>query len=227
MAGVGMVAGAFFQWSALPAWATVRADLWQHVELSVVAVAIGTAISIPLAIAAWRSPMVRLPVFGLATLLYVIPSLSLFVIILPVTGIGSPLTAEVALVGYTLLILVMNAVTGLESVPTDVREAAAGLGYSPLAAVVRVDLPLSLPYLFSGLRIAMTTVVGLVTLTALIGLGGFGRMITSGFNADNGAEVIAGLVLSVALASVADLLLVAVERLLVPWSRRRGRPAGA
>jgi osmoprotectant transport system permease protein len=222
-----MVAG-LFEWSALPAWPTVRADLVQHIELSALAVAIGAAIALPLAIAAWRYRVVRLPVLAFSSTLYVIPSLALFVLILPITGIGSVLTAEVALVGYTLLILVMNIVAGLDAVPPDVREAAAAMGYSPPAALVRVDLVLALPFVFGGLRIAMTTVIGLVTVTALIGLGGLGRLITTGFNADNGMEVLAGLVLSVALAAIFDLLLVAAERLLVPWSRgRRRRPAGA
>jgi len=220
-----MIAG-LFEWSALPAWPTVRADLWQHVELSVIAVAIGTAISLPLAVAAWRYRLVRLPVFGFASALYVMPSLALFVIILPVTGIGSVLTAEVALVGYTLLILVMNVVAGLDAVPPEVREATEAMGYSPLSAVVRVDLVVALPYVFGGLRVAVTTVVGLVTVTALIGLGGLGRLITTGFNADNGSEVLAGLVLSVALAAAFDLALVIAERLLVPWSRG-GRRATA
>lgn len=225
--GGALVAG-FFEWSALPAWPTVRADLVQHVELSVLAVAIGTAIAVPLALAAWRFRFVRVPVFAFSSTLYVIPSLALFVIILPVTGIGTVLTAEVALVGYTLLILVMNIVAGLDSVPPDVREAATAMGYSPSAALVRVDLAVALPYVFGGLRIAMTTVVGLVTVTALIGLGGLGRMITTGFNADNGSEVIAGLVLSVALAAAFDLFLVVAEKLLVPWSRgRRRTTAGA
>lgn len=221
-----MTAG-LFEWSALPAWPTVRADLFQHVELSLIAVGIGTAIALPLALAAWRYRFVRLPVFAFSSALYVVPSLALFVIILPVTGIGSVLTAEVALVGYTLLILVMNIVAGLEAVPPEVREAATAMGYSRPAALVRVDLVVALPYVFGGLRIATTTVVGLVTVTALIGLGGLGRLITTGFNADNGTEVLAGLVLSVALAAVFDLLFVAAEKLLVPWSRGRRAPAGA
>jgi osmoprotectant transport system permease protein len=220
--------GGLFEWSALPAWPTVRADLVQHVELTLIAVSIGMVIALPLALAAWRYRLVRLPVFAFSSALYVVPSLALFVIILPVTGIGSVLTAEVALVGYTLLILVMNIVAGLDAVPADVREAAAAMGYSPAAALLRVDLALAIPYVFGGLRIATTTVVGLVTVTALIGLGGLGRLITTGFNADNGTAVLAGLVLSVALAAAFDLLLVAAEKVLVPWSRgRRFAAAGA
>jgi osmoprotectant transport system permease protein len=224
----GAIVAGLFEWSALPAWATIRADLFQHVELSVLAVGIGSAIALPLALAAWRYRAVRLPVMAFSSTLYVVPSLALFVLILPVTGIGSVLTAEVALVGYTLLILVMNIVAGLEAVPPDVREATAAMGYSGSAALVRVDLVLALPYVFGGLRIAMTTVVGLVTVTALIGLGGLGRLITTGFNADNGTEVLAGLVLSVALAAAFDLLLVGLERLVTPWGRgRRRTTAGA
>lgn len=221
-----MFAG-LFEWSALPAWPTIRADLFQHIQLALIAVAVGTAIALPLALASWRYRAVRLPVFAFSSALYVVPSLALFVLILPITGIGSVLTAEVALVGYTLLILVMNIVAGLDAVPPEVREAAAAMGYSPAASLLRVDLVLALPYIFGGLRIAMTTVIGLVTVTALIGMGGLGRLITTGFNADNGTEVLAGLVLSVALAAAFDLCLVVAERLLVPWSRGRRQTAGA
>ncbi len=163
----------------------------------------------------------------MASALYIIPSLALFVIIEPIFGVYSFTTAEVALVGYTLLILIWNTVAGLDAVPADAREAATALGYSPLAALVRVDLPLALPYIFAGLRVATATVIGLVTVTALIGLGGLGQQITYGFNIDYNTPIIVGLVLSVALAAVADLLLVGAERLVVPWARtRRGAKAG-
>ena len=134
-------------------------------------------------------------------------------------------TAEIALVGYTLLILIWNTVAGLDAVPDDAREAAAAMGYSPRAALVRVDLPLALPYVFAGLRVATATVIGLVTVTALIGLGGLGQQITYGFNIGYYTPIIVGLVLSVVLAAVCDLLLVGVQRLAVPWSRsaRRAR----
>ena len=111
----------------------------------------------------------------------------------------------------------------LDAVPADAREAATALGYSPGAALVRVDLPLALPYIFAGLRVATATVIGLVTVTALIGLGGLGQQITYGFNIAYNTPIIVGLVLSVALAAVADLLLVGAERLLVPWARSRRR----
>jgi osmoprotectant transport system permease protein len=216
----------FFRWSYVTGqWDQIQGNLVQHIELSLLAVGIGAAISIPLAVLAWRFRIIRAPVFGLASTLYIIPSLALFAILGPVTGfVASYTTAEIALVGYTLLILIWNTVAGLNAVPADAREAAQALGYSPTAALLRVDLPLSLPYIFAGLRVAMATVIGLVTVTALIGLGGLGQQITYGFNIGYNTPIIVGLVLSIALAAVADLLLVGAERLAVPWTRS-GRAA--
>jgi osmoprotectant transport system permease protein len=220
----------FFRWSYVTSqWGQIQGDLVQHIELAVIAVAIGTLISIPLAVLAWRYRVVRSPVFGLASALYIIPSLALFAILGPITGFVPPAsytTAEIALVGYTLLILIWNTVAGLEAVPADAREAATAMGYSRTSALLRVDLPLALPYIFAGLRVAMATTIGLVTVTALIGLGGLGQQITYGFNIAYNTPIIVGLVLSVALAAVADLLLVGAQRLLVPWSRT-GQRAGA
>jgi osmoprotectant transport system permease protein len=213
----------FFRWSYITSnWDQIQGDLVQHIALSVLAVAIGTAISIPLALLAWRFRVVRAPVFGFASTLYIIPSLALFAILGPITGfVASYTTAEIALVGYTLLILIWNTVAGLDAVPADAREAATALGYSPTAALVKVDLPLALPYIFAGLRVATATIIGLVTVTALIGLGGLGQQITYGFNIAYNTPIIVGLVLSIALAAVADLLLVGAQRLLVPWARTR------
>ncbi len=215
----------FFRWSYVTSqWDQIQGDLVQHIELSLIAIAIGTAISIPLAVLAWRSRIIRSPVFAVASALYIIPSLALFAILGPITGfVASYTTAEIALVGYTLLILIWNTVAGLESVPADAREAATALGYSRMAALVRVDLPLALPYIFAGLRVATATVIGLVTVTALIGLGGLGQQITYGFNIAYNTPIIVGLVLSVALAAAADLLLVGIERVVVPWTRTRRR----
>lgn len=218
----------FFRWSYVTSqWGQIQSDLVQHIELSVLAVVIGAAISIPLAVLAWRYKIVRAPVFGVASVLYIIPSLALFAILGPITGfVASYTTAEIALVGYTLLILIWNTVAGLNAVPADAREAATALGYSPTAALVRVDLPLALPYIFAGLRVATATVIGLVTVTALIGLGGLGQQITYGFNIGYNTPIIVGLVFSIALAAVADLLLVGAERLVVPWARTRQAGTG-
>lgn len=211
----------FFQWSYVTGqWSQIWADLVQHVVLSLLALAIGTAIAIPLALLAWRYRIVRAPVFGVASALYIIPSLALFAILGPITGyVASYPTAEFALVGYTLLILIWNTVAGLDAVPAEAREAATAMGYTPTSALVRVDLPLALPYIFAGVRIAGATVIGLVTVTALIGLGGLGQLITYGFTIGYYTPIIVGLVLSVALAAVFDLLVVGVQRLSLPWTR--------
>jgi osmoprotectant transport system permease protein len=213
----------FFRWSYVTSnWDQIQGDLVQHILLSVLAIAIGTAISIPLAVLAWRFRIIRAPVFGIASTLYIIPSLALFAILGPITGfVASYTTAEIALVGYTLLILIWNTVAGLDAVPEDAREAATALGYAPTAALIKVDLPLALPYIFAGLRVATATIIGLVTVTALIGLGGLGQQITYGFNIAYNTPIIVGLVLSIALAAVADLLLVGAQRLVVPWARTR------
>lgn len=215
----------FFQWSYITTnWGQISSDLVQHIELTLIAVAIGLAISIPLALAAWRFALIRPPVLALASALYIIPSLALFAILGPITGfVASYRTAEVALVGYTLLILIQNTVAGLDAVPADAREAARAMGYSPTAELLRVDLPLALPYIFAGLRVATSTVIGLVTVTALIGLGGLGQQVTYGFAISYNTPIIVGLVLSVVLAALADLTIVGLERVAIPWSRARPR----
>jgi len=214
----------FFSWSWVQQnWGQIVADLDQHIELTLIAVGIGLVISVPLAVVAWRYRRWRSPVTTATSVLYVIPSLALFVILGPVTGYFTITTAEIALVSYTLLILVRNTLAGLESVPDDAREAARAMGYTPGRSLVRVELPLALPYLFAGIRVATVTVIGLVSVSALIGLGGLGQLFVTGLQgSDDGpfyTPILVGLVLSVVLAAVADLLLVLSERLVVPWSR--------
>jgi osmoprotectant transport system permease protein len=218
-------AGPFFRWGyVIDNWSQIQSQLVQHIQLALLAVGVGTAISIPLAVVAWRYRAIRPPVFAVASTLYIIPSLALFAFLGPITGfVASYPTAEVALVSYTLLILVWNTVAGLDAVPADARDAARAVGYTPLAALIRIDLPLALPYIFAGLRVATATVIGLVTVTALIGLGGLGQEFTYGFNTSYNTPIIVGLVLSVLLAAVADLALVGLERLLIPWTRSQRR----
>jgi osmoprotectant transport system permease protein len=131
-------------------------------------------------------------------------------------------TAEIGLVGYTLLILVRNIVTGLDAVSPEVREAARGMGYSPTRQLLTVELPLAVPAILAGIRIATVTTIGLVTVTALIGQGGLGRLILDGFTRDFRTALVVGGVLSVALAVTADLVLLGVQRLATPWARRGG-----
>ncbi len=196
----------------------LRAATWEHVALTVIAVVIGLAISLPLGVAAARWRRLYTPVISVTGLLYTIPSLALFVVLVPVTGLTRT-TAEIGLVSYTLLILIRNVVAGLDGVPGDIREAATGMGYGELRRLVRVELPIALPAIMAGVRIATVTTVGLVTITALIGQGGLGTFILTGLNRDFRTPVVVGSALSVALAVVADLVLLAVQRTLTPWTR--------
>ena len=142
-----------------------------------------------------------------------------FALLLPITGLSAA-TAVIPLTAYTLLILIRNMVTGLRGVPAEVRDAAEGMGYSPTARLLRIELPLALPAIFAGIRIATVTTIGLVTVTALIGQGGLGQLLLDGLNRDFRTPVTVGIVLSLALAVVADLLLVAALRATTRWQRK-------
>ena len=190
----------------------------QHVELTAVAVGIGLLISLPLALVARRWRHAEGPVLGFTGALFTIPSLALFALLVPFTGLSST-TAEIGLVAYTLLILVRNIVAGLEGVPEEVREAAHGMGYRPLGQLLRVELPLALPVIVAGIRIATVTTIGLVTVTALIGLGGLGQLILTGLVENFRTPLLVATLLSILLALVADLLLAGAQRLVVPWAR--------
>src|SRR2546425_1431625 len=190
----------------------------QHLTLTVIAVAGGLAISIPLGIAAHRWRALRNPVLAFFDVVYTIPSLALFALLVPYTGLGV-VTAEIGLIGYTVLILVRNLLVGLESVPPDVLDAADGMGYRPLARLLRVELPLALPAIFAGVRIATVTTIGLVTITALIGLGGLGHLIAKGLFGNFHTPLAVGTALSIALALLAAPPLFAPNGFPFPWPR--------
>ncbi|MDQ6615306.1 MAG: ABC transporter permease [Actinomycetota bacterium] len=196
----------------------IRHDVWEHTFLTALAVGIGLLIAIPLAIVAYRRKWTEAPILGVTGAIYTIPSLALLGFLVPITGLGTT-TAEIALVGYTLLILVRNVLTGLSDVPDEIREAARGMGFTPRRQLLRVELPLALPAIMAGIRIATVTTIGLVTITALIGAGGLGQLINDGLNQDFRTLTVVGAVGSVFLAFVADTLLVGVQRLITPWSR--------
>lgn len=198
--------------------------LGEHLWLTVLAVAIGLAIAFPVAVQAYRHPRLYGPVTGVAGVIYTIPSLALFALLLPFTGL-STLTAEIGLVGYTLLILIRNIVVGLRGVPGDARDAARGMGFSDRQMLWKVDLPLALPAIVAGLRIATVSTIGLVTVTALIGKGGVGFLFLAGFRNlfPRTTAILLGIVLSMALAIAADGLLLGAQRVLMPWTRRAAR----
>jgi osmoprotectant transport system permease protein len=195
----------------------------EHVMLTLIAVGFGVLIAVPLTLLMHRRRRLIGPVLGLAGILYAIPSLALFGLLIPVTGIGI-VTAEIALVSYTLLILIRNGLAGLESVAPEIVEAATGMGHTTAQRLWRVELPLALPVLMTGVRIATVTTIGLVAVTALIGQGGLGFVIiVLGIRRDFDTAILVGVGLSVLLAIVADRGLVLMERALTPWARASGR----
>lgn len=192
----------------------------QHVTLTLVSVALGLALAVPLALLARRFRVLQTPVLGLAGVVYTIPSLALFAVLAPVTGLTGT-TVVIGLVGYTQLVLVRNLLAGLDGVPEDVREAARGMGVGPLRMLLRVELPLALPTVLAGVRVATVSTVALVTVGVVVSNGGLGQLLFSGFNNNlYRAEIFTATALCVVLALAADLLLLGLERLLTPWTRR-------
>jgi osmoprotectant transport system permease protein len=205
-------------------WSSV---LWpaleQHVVLTLIALAFGFVIAISLAILAHRRRRLEMPVTVIAGILFTIPSLALFQLLVPVSGLTRT-TAEVALVSYTLLILFRNTLVGLRGVPEDVREAALGMGYTSRQLLWRVELPLALPAIIAGLRIAAVTVISLATVAVYVVNEGLGAPILVAIQSDIfKTEILAAGALAVALALVSDGVLVVVQRLLTPWARTAAR----
>lgn len=199
---------------------TILAALREHVALTAGTVVIAALIAIPLAILAhWYRPLTG-PILALSGVLYTIPSLALFAFIAPYTGIGAR-TVLIGLVMYALLMIVRNTLAGLAQVPDEVRDAALGMGYGSLARLLRIELPLALPSVITGLRLATVSTVALATVGLVVGHGGLGQLIIGGFrNNFYRAEIVTGTLLCVALALVLDLVLAGAGRLLTPWTRR-------
>jgi osmoprotectant transport system permease protein len=195
--------------------------LEQHLQLLFIPLVAGFAISLVLAILAVRRPGTIGPVTMATGLLYTIPSLAAFAVLRPIFGL-SLWTAVIPLATYTLLILYRNIVAGFRSVPPEIHEAALGMGYTPRARLLRVELPLATPLIMAGVRLASVTLIGLVTVASVIGadkFGGFGQFITEGLQTNFTTKIYLGAVLSVVLAFVVDGLLVWLERRLTPWVR--------
>lgn len=201
---------------------TILAALREHTALTAQAVLIAALVAIPLAVLAyWFRPLTG-PILALSGVLYTIPSLALFAFVAPYLGTGTA-TVLLGLVLYALLLIVRNSLAGLNQVPAEVRDAAQGMGYGRFARLLRIDLPLALPGIFTGLRLATVSTVALVTVGVLVGHGGLGQLILGGFrNNFFRAEIMTGTILCVALALVLDLILAGLARLLTPWARRRG-----
>ncbi|WP_329285753.1 ABC transporter permease [Streptomyces sp. NBC_00691] len=192
----------------------------QHLQLTAVSVALGLLLALPLAIAARRWRWAAGPILGVTTLLYTIPALAMFSLLLPVYGLSAALVVA-GLVLYSLTLLVRNILAGLRAVPEETRQAARGLGYGPIRLLLAVELPLAVPAAMAGLRIATVSAVSLVTIGAIVGHGGLGNLIYSGMNSYFKAQVLTASVLCVVIAVAADLLLLGTQRLLTPWTRGR------
>ena len=191
----------------------------QHVTLAGIAVGIGFVISLALAILALRRARLRAALVTASGIVYTIPSLAMFAALVPVTGLTT-VTAEVPLVLYTLLIFMRNILAGFDAVPPDVLEAADAMGYSPPSRLVRVELPLALPLVIGGIRLASVSTIGLVTVSGILGdrFGGLGFFIFEGYHRNFPTEIYAGAVPSILLAIAADFVLVRVQRRITPWS---------
>ncbi|MBT2369038.1 ABC transporter permease [Streptomyces sp. ISL-10] len=192
----------------------------QHVWITVASVMIGLAVALPLALLVRAQPRFAGPVLGLTTLLYTIPSLAMFSLLLPFFGLSAALVVT-GLVLYSLTILVRNILAGLQAVPAEVREAARGMGYGPARLLWEVELPLALPALMAGVRIATVSTIALTTVGALVGKGGLGNLIDDGVQTTFKAQVLTASVLCVLLAVLADVALLGAQRLLTPWTRIR------
>lgn len=190
----------------------------QHVQLTAAAVALGLVIAIPLALLARRFTRLETAIVGTATALYTVPSLALFPLLVPFTGITAT-TVVIGLALYCLTILVRAILDGLRSVPADVVESATGLGYSSASLLWRVQVPLALPVVMAGLRVATVSTVALTTVGTLVAHGGLGNLISDGVFSNFRAELLTACVLCVLLAVLLDLLLVGVQRALTPWTR--------
>ncbi|MEV6741600.1 ABC transporter permease [Streptomyces sp. NPDC051104] len=194
----------------------------QHLQLVTASVVIGLLVAVPLAVLARRMRRAAAPVLGVTTVLYTIPSLAMFSLLLPLYGLSATLVVT-GLVLYSLTLLVRNILAGLRAVPEETRQAALGMGYGPIRLLLTVELPLALPAAMAGLRIATVSAVSLVTVGAIVGFGGLGNLIYAGMNTYFKAQVLTASVLCVLIAVAADVLLLAVQRLATPWARARSR----
>lgn len=197
----------------------IRESTLQHLEIVLITVVIAVALWVPIGVLLRGRRVPFATSTSLAALVYTVPSLALFAFLVPFTGIGRN-TVIIGLVLYSPLILIRNTVVGLESVPAPVREAARGMGLSPRQILVRVELPLALPFIIAGIRIVTVTTVGIATIGVLVGFEGLGSLIyTRGLNRDFLTPILVGGIVATAMAMALDALLLGLERLATPWAR--------
>jgi osmoprotectant transport system permease protein len=214
-------------WVCPAYWTNFRAEIVdntvEHVWLTVVSVGLGVLLAVPLALLARRSALAASVVLSGSTVIYTVPSLAMFSLMLispPFPGI-SPWSVVIGLALYSLTILVRNVLAGLASVPADVRDAGVGLGYGRARLLVAIEAPLALPVVMAGLRVATVSTVALVTVGSILGFGGLGNLLYDGVRTNFKAQILTASVLCVLLAVLFDLLLLGVQRALTPWQRAR------
>lgn len=192
----------------------------EHIKMTVIAIVVGFVLAFAAALIAHRHRRFELPFANLSALFYTVPSIAFFQIMVPVTGLGL-LSIEIALVSYTLLVLFRNILTGLREVPQDVKEAAEGMGLTPTQTLLRVELPLALPAIIAGVRVATVTTISLATIGAFITPLGLGAPIFNAIQSGANTEFVGASLLAIVLALLADVLIVISQRLLTPWTRAR------
>lgn len=190
--------------------------VWQHLVLSISSVLIGLAIALVLGIVCVRRPRLYAFALTVTNIIFVIPSLALFALLIPFVGLGME-PALIGLSSYCLLILLRNVVTGIRGVPADILDAADGMGYGPWQRLFRIELPLALPLIVSGARIALVTVIGIATVAAFIDGGGLGTIILIGIDQEYAEKILVGGILTALLAIIFDFILTRAERALVRW----------
>jgi osmoprotectant transport system permease protein len=197
---------------------TVLEDLQEHVEIALIALLLGVLIAFPIGLIAYRWRVAYGPLLAVTQILYTVPSLALFVLLINITGLGQE-PVIIGLTIYSLVILVRNLVEGLRAVPREVIDAATAMGYRQTRRLFAVELPIAVPAIIAGLRVAAVSNISLVSVGALIGTGGLGQLFIHGFQIDNPIEIWTGIVATLLLALVVDLLIVGGGRLLTPWTR--------
>ncbi len=193
-----------------------------HIFLSLTSIAIALVISLPAGIVASRYRKAYPPITFITGLLFSIPSLAAFMLLVSLPGVGlGPVPVIIALVAYSLLVLIRNVVAGIDSVPEETKDAARGMGLTARQILFRVELPLALPVIVAGIRIATVTIIGIATIGAYVNGGGLGTLIFTGISRNFPTRVIVGAVLATLMAVLADVLLLWLERRLRPWARVR------
>ncbi|MEU0518449.1 ABC transporter permease [Streptosporangium sp. NPDC006007] len=203
-------------------WPGIQALLEDHVVMALVPVVVGLLIALPLGLAGVRWRRLYQPTVGAVNVIYSLPSLAVFIVLIPVTGLATRTTVMVPLTFYAMAVLIPAVVDGLTSVPDHVRQSAVAMGFTPLRRLLRVELPIAVPVVLAGLRVAAVSSISLVSVGALVGRGGLGYLFIDGWQRQFYTPIIVGIVLVVILAGIVDALLVLAQRLLTPWARARG-----